>query len=100
LNKESIMKFTKENWDILKKLEQEGYIQIGNIHNNKISYTNLHTIKLVSKPSRKIYKGFKTLTSGYKFGLGSYILKTSKGILTDREAIAQKVGGEVLFKII
>lgn len=55
-------------------------------------------IKRVSKPSLRVYKGFDELHP-FKNGFGSYIISTPKGLLTDRQAIKEKVGGEVLFKI-
>ncbi len=55
-------------------------------------------VKRVSKPSRKIYTKVSDIKI-FKNGFGSTILSTPAGILTDKEAIKQKVGGEVLFKI-
>lgn len=55
-------------------------------------------VKRVSKPGRRLY----TKTSGIhavKFGKGSMILSTPKGILTGEEARKEKVGGEQLFII-
>ena len=52
----------------------------------------------ISKPSRRVYiplKGMKPVRQGY----GMMILSTSKGILTDKEAIKKKLGGEVLAEV-
>ncbi|MDP3052038.1 MAG: 30S ribosomal protein S8 [bacterium] len=52
----------------------------------------------ISKPSRRVYiplKGMKPVRQGY----GIMILSTSKGILTDKEAIKKKLGGEVLAEV-
>ena len=49
----------------------------------------------VSKSSRRVYKGVKDIKKSY----GLTVLSTPKGILSDREAREQNVGGEVLFKI-
>ncbi|NTV92536.1 MAG: 30S ribosomal protein S8 [Chlorobiaceae bacterium] len=54
-------------------------------------------ITRVSKPGRRVYDG-KDIKK-YLGGLGLYILSSSKGIITDKEARAQGVGGEVLFRI-
>ncbi len=51
----------------------------------------------VSKPGRRVYET-KDLTK-YLGGLGLLILSTSHGVLTDKEARAKGVGGEVLFRI-
>jgi small subunit ribosomal protein S8 len=52
-------------------------------------------LKRVSKPSRRVYVG-KTDIPRVRNGLGVAILTTPRGVLTDREARAQGVGGEVL----
>lgn len=52
-------------------------------------------IKRVSKPGLRIYAGADELPRVLK-GLGIAIVSTSKGIMTDKKARAQHVGGEVL----
>jgi len=52
----------------------------------------------VSKLSRRIYVGVKGIRST-RNGHGTTILTTPKGILTDKQARKEMVGGEVLFKI-
>ncbi len=67
-----------------------------------LSYKNdapaISSIKRVSKPGVRIYRplhNFKPVLSG----LGISILSTSKGILSDRSAKLNKVGGEVLAEL-
>lgn len=55
-------------------------------------------VERVSKPSRRLYSGAKELRS-YKQGLGLNVLSTPKGIMTDKDAKKENVGGEVLFRI-
>ena len=55
-------------------------------------------VERVSKPSRRIYKG-STEVGSVRSGVGSLIISTSKGIMTDKEARKAKIGGEALFKI-
>ncbi len=55
-------------------------------------------VSRVSKFSKRVYSGFKEIYP-VKSGFGTMILTTPNGILTDKEAKKQKVGGEVLFKI-
>ncbi len=55
-------------------------------------------VQRISKPSRRIYKPFSELKP-FKNGFGAVILSTPKGILSNKEAYKQKVGGEVMFKI-
>lgn len=52
----------------------------------------------ISKFSRRKYSGFRDLRP-IKNGFGFYILTTPKGILTDKEAKKEKVGGEVLLSV-
>ncbi|MBK8734910.1 MAG: 30S ribosomal protein S8 [Saprospiraceae bacterium] len=49
----------------------------------------------VSKPGRRIYKGATELPRVIN-GLGIAIISTSKGIMTDKDAKKENVGGEVL----
>ena len=51
--------------------------------------------KRVSKPGLRIYAGSEELPRVLK-GLGIAIISTSKGVMTDKEARALHVGGEVL----
>jgi len=52
-------------------------------------------IERVSRPSLRVYVGSKDIPS-VRRGLGVSVLSTPKGILTDREARQQGVGGEVV----
>jgi small subunit ribosomal protein S8 len=58
----------------------------------------IYQLNRVSKPSRRVYTKSKDIQSVYS-GTGVAILSTSKGILTDREARKENVGGEVLCTI-
>lgn len=58
----------------------------------------VHGAKRMSKLSQRAYKGFRELTP-VKQGYGISVLSTPKGVLSDKEARAEKVGGEVLFQI-
>lgn len=49
----------------------------------------------VSKPSRRVYVGADDVKPYYN-GMGIAILSTSKGVLTDKQARKEHVGGEVL----
>lgn len=52
-------------------------------------------IRRVSKPGRRVYSGIKELKPIYN-GLGISILSTPRGVMSDNEARAANVGGEVL----
>ena len=49
----------------------------------------------VSKPSRRVYVGADDIKPVYN-GMGVAILSTSRGVLTDRQARKENVGGEIL----
>lgn len=52
-------------------------------------------LRRVSKPGLRVYAGAEELPQVLR-GLGIAIISTSKGIMTDKNARAQHVGGEVL----
>ena len=52
-------------------------------------------LRRVSKPGLRIYSNVEELPKVMK-GLGSAIISTSKGVMTDRQARKENVGGEVL----
>ncbi|NNM80991.1 MAG: 30S ribosomal protein S8 [Burkholderiales bacterium] len=55
----------------------------------------IERIERVSRPGLRTYKGHADLPSVMN-GLGVAIISTSKGVMTDRKARANGVGGEVL----
>ncbi len=52
-------------------------------------------LKRISKPGLRIYKDVSQLPRVHN-GLGTAVISTSKGLLTDKEARSQSVGGEVI----
>ena len=55
----------------------------------------ISNLKRVSKPGLRVYCGCEDLPSVLN-GLGIAIISTSKGVMTDKEARKNKIGGEVL----
>lgn len=55
-------------------------------------------VQRVSKPGCRVYSKCKEIPKVLK-GLGIYVLSTPKGILSDRRAREENVGGEVLCKV-
>lgn len=55
----------------------------------------LHTLKRVSKPGCRVYRGVEDLPRPLE-GLGIAIVSTSRGIMSDRVARDERVGGELL----
>ena len=97
--------------EILKVLKKAGYITnytiMGDVKKDlsvvlKYFETRpvIKVLTRISKTSRRIYKSVIELKqSRFKSGLGTTIVSTSKGIMTDKEAIAANLGGEVLFTV-
>ena len=93
---------------IVQILLDEGYIKSLNvIDDNKqgiikiaLRYTDGKTpvisgLRRVSKPGLRIYSDVENMPKVMK-GLGVAIISTSKGVMTDRQARKENVGGEVL----
>lgn len=107
--KEVDLPFSKENYAIGKILVEEGYLKkIKEKGGNKksleaeLSYKNkkpsLSKIKLVSKPSVRIYSIKKKIPKTLK-GRGITLISTNLGVLTDKKAREKNVGGEIICQI-
>lgn len=55
-------------------------------------------VERVSSPGLRVYRGSEDLEA-VRGGLGMSILSTSRGLMTDRQAKASNVGGEVLCRV-
>jgi len=93
---------------IVEILNEEGYIKNYQIIDDgkqgiirvTLKYGQNHEkaitgLKRVSKPGLRIYAGADELPRVLK-GLGIAIISTSKGIMTDKKARKENIGGEVL----
>ena len=58
----------------------------------------IRELKRVSKPGRRVYMGVKDIPS-IRQGLGVSIVSTSKGVMSDANARAANIGGEVLCSV-
>jgi small subunit ribosomal protein S8 len=58
----------------------------------------IREIRRVSKPGRRVYSKIKDLHRPYN-GLGIAVLSTPRGVMSDSEARAANVGGEVLCQL-
>ena len=58
----------------------------------------IREISRVSKPGRRVYSGIRKFQPIYN-GLGIAILSTPRGVMSDSEARAANVGGEVLCQV-
>src|SRR5258706_15223315 len=69
------------------------YLDITLIKNGTAS--RISDVKRISKPSRRLYKGVKEIRT-FKNGKGAFVFSTPKGILSDKEAKKEQVGGEIM----
>jgi small subunit ribosomal protein S8 len=58
----------------------------------------INGLKRVSRPSLRVYVGAKTAPR-IRRGLGVQILSTPQGVISDREARARNVGGEIICSV-
>ena len=101
--------YSKFKYEIARALERGGLVaqverkgkrvkkilDIGLIrHDGKPAITN---VELLSKPSRRLYSPYRKLRRASHGGM--LIVSTPKGVLSEREAHKEKVGGEVLAEL-
>jgi len=97
--------------NVLDVLQREGYIRGWSRANVRKGVDELvvelkyheggpaiRMIARVSRPGRRVYSKIKDLPKVYN-GLGISILSTPRGVMSDAEARAANVGGEVLCKV-
>lgn len=58
----------------------------------------IRELQRISKPGRRVYSGVKTLPR-VRNGLGVAIISTPRGVMTDKQARMQNLGGEILCTI-
>jgi small subunit ribosomal protein S8 len=104
---EVVMPASKLKSSIAKVLKDEGYIEDFALRENGAKkelaialkyYAGrpvIERLERVSKPGLRVYKGRDDIPRVMN-GLGVAILSTSRGVMTDRKARADGVGGEVL----
>jgi small subunit ribosomal protein S8 len=74
---------------------KQGIIKIALKYNNKTKDSAIKNLTRISKPGLRKYSGVDTMPRVLN-GLGIAIVSTSRGLITDKEARKQKVGGEIL----
>jgi small subunit ribosomal protein S8 len=107
-HKEVRIPHSKMKEKITKILKEEGFINdyevVGEIPKKEIvikfkvlpgGKNAITDLKRISKPGRRIYAS-KDEIPWVMNGLGIAIISTSKGLMTDREARKNKIGGEVI----
>jgi small subunit ribosomal protein S8 len=110
MHDEVVMPASKQKRALAEMLEKEGYIVGFTVDDNSqgpgqllkidMKYSPerrrvISGIRRVSKPGLRVYRKHNEVERVLG-GLGIAVLSTSKGLMTDREARRQRVGGEVL----
>jgi len=102
--------FSKLKYEIAKILKKQGFIEKVEKKGRKIKKTIEITLKYVdetpaisglkriSKPGQRIYVSRRKIRR-VRSGFGMAILSTSKGLMTNKEARKQKLGGEIICEI-
>ena len=94
---------------ILELLKKEGYVKTYNVEEGVkptvevvIAYVKdaprINGVARISKQSKRVYTAVKDIRP-FKYGHGMTVLSTPKGILSDKQARHEMVGGELLFTI-
>lgn len=106
-----VMPYSKTKHRLAEILESEGYISKVSRDESTpgqpalkctLKYTEnkpvIRSIKRISKPGRRIYVGAKKLPWVFD-DLGIAVISTSQGLMTNKQARAKKVGGEIICEI-
>ena len=102
--------YSKFKYEIIRTLERAGFVK--NIDkkgkrikktlevglNPKGSAKSISGVELISKPSRRLYAGYKKVTTNKNTG-EALIISTSKGIMTGAEAAKSKLGGQLIARV-
>ena len=103
-NKEVSMPVSKMKVEIAKILNAEGFITNYTVKENTLTLTLKYGqnkervitgLKRISKPGLRVYSGAEEIPHVLN-GLGIAIISTPKGVMTDKLARKNNVGGEVI----
>lgn len=103
--------FSKLKHQVALVLKHEGYLgevsetkdEVGKMLTVQLMYDadgepRIHGVKRLSKPGRRLYTPVHQVRS-VKNGKGCMVLTTPKGVMTDKDARKNRVGGETMFTI-
>lgn len=111
VSKEAVkVPFSKFKFEIAKTLEKNGFVGkvekkgrgIKRVIEIDLKYKDkmpvISNIKRISKPGQRIYSSSKDIKS-VRSGYGISVISTPKGLMTNREARKQNIGGEIICEI-
>jgi len=103
--------FSNFKLSIAEKLKDAGWVKSVERKGKKVKKTlditlkytesgsaHIQGVKRISKPGRRVYFGSKDIVP-VRYGFGNLMISTPKGVMTDKEAKKEKLGGEALFQI-
>ncbi len=105
-----LVPYSNFKFEIADLLQKEGYVTSVEKKGKKVkkyieivvAYKDksprINDLKRISKPSRRVYMGAKDIKP-VRNGYGISVLSTPKGVMTDKLAKKEHVGGEILFRI-
>ena len=106
-----LIPFSNFRYKILEVLKKEGYIIDFYLDENKDKIKSITVvlkyyegqpvikeIKRISKPGRRVYSRAVSIPK-VQNGLGLAILSTSKGVMSDADAIKNNLGGEIICRV-
>lgn len=110
LKEQVFIPFSNLKYEIAKILEKQGFVKKTEKRGRKtkkiieidLKYIKkipaISGLKRISKPGQRIYKNFKEIKP-VRGGYGMAIISTSRGLMTNKEARKQKMGGEIICEI-
>ncbi len=104
--------YSTAKFSIAKLLKEEGYLRNYKVFvdDSRMKFIKVYIgydehsrsvisgLKRVSKPGRRVYMKVEEIGRG-KGKFGTAVVSTSKGLMTDKQAIGNRMGGELLFRI-
>lgn len=106
-----VVPYSKFKHNLAKVIQEEGWIKTFDVKDEgklkhlviQLKYSTdgepvISGIKRVSTPGQRIYKGNSELPK-IMGGMGTTVVSTSRGLMSDKVARKQKVGGEIVCQI-
>ncbi len=104
--------YSTAKFSIAKLLKEEGYLRNYKVFvdDSRMKFIKVYIgydehsrsvisgLRRVSKPGRRVYMKVEEIGRG-KGKFGTAVVSTSKGLMTDKQAIGNRMGGELLFRI-
>ena len=106
----ALIPYSRLKQEIVKVLEKEKFIEKTEKRGRKIkkfleiflhpknSARGVNNIKIISRPSRRLYSGYRELKI-YNSKRGIILVSTSKGVMSDKDAYKAKLGGQLIAEI-